>query len=97
MGYMVGYEPYSSGYLIWYPGMNCIKKAQDIIFHEDATAPAVPKLYGDDKLEDVSKLNVKGTSILTPPLSHPRPLPTQPCFTIRIPPRPIKQVSHIDQ
>ena len=56
--------------------MNRIKKAQDVIFHEDAIAPAIPKLYGDDKLEDVSQLNIKGTSVLTPPVSPPGPPPT---------------------
>ena len=40
---MVKYEPYLSGYWIWYPGMNHIEKAQDVIFHEDTIAMAIPK------------------------------------------------------
>jgi hypothetical protein len=31
MAYMVGYEPYESGYL-WYPGAHRIEKARDVIF-----------------------------------------------------------------
>ena len=31
MGYMVGYEPYSSGYLIWYPGLKQVNKARDVL------------------------------------------------------------------
>jgi hypothetical protein len=48
ISYMVGYEPYSSGYLVWYPDGNRIHKAWDVIFHEDVVAPATPTLYGDD-------------------------------------------------
>ena len=48
MGYMVGYEPYPSGYLVWYPKENWIHKARDVIFHEDAIAPATPTLFSDE-------------------------------------------------
>ena len=48
MGYMVGYKLYSSGYLIWYPGLKQVNKARDVLFHEEAIAPAMPTLYGDD-------------------------------------------------
>ena len=65
MGYMVEYKPYLSGYLSWYLGMNCIEKAQDVLFHEDAIAPAIHKLYGNDKPEDATKSNLKGTRMST--------------------------------
>jgi hypothetical protein len=48
MGYMVGYEPYPSGYLIWYPGSKRVEKARDVFFHEEHVAPATPTLYGGD-------------------------------------------------
>ena len=48
MGYMVGYEPYTSGYQIWYPGTHHIEKARDFIFHQDAIALAMLTIYGED-------------------------------------------------
>ena len=48
MGYMVGYEPYTSGYQIWYPGMHHIEKARDVIFHKDRIAPATLTIYSED-------------------------------------------------
>jgi hypothetical protein len=63
---MVGYEPYESRYLVWYPGMNRIEKARDVIFHEDVIAPAVPELYGnDDSVKDMSKTPIDENETLT--------------------------------
>jgi hypothetical protein len=47
-GFMVGYDAYDSGYLIWYPGSHCLEKVCDIVFHEDVITPAQPILYGDE-------------------------------------------------
>jgi hypothetical protein len=95
MGYMVGYEPYETGYLIWYPRTNRIEKARDVIFHEDAIAPAVPKLYDDEELvEDISKPPTDEKEPLTPSKPpEPQLKPTeQPRLTIRIPPRSARDV-----
>ena len=48
MGYMVGYEPYSMGYLIWYPSSHCVEKARDVIFHKEAITPTILTLYDDN-------------------------------------------------
>jgi hypothetical protein len=50
MGYLAGYEPYSSGYLIWFPGMRKLEKACDVIFHEESVAPVTPVLYSDEEI-----------------------------------------------
>ena len=44
---MVRYEPYASGYLVWFPGSDRIEKARNIIFYE-AVAPATPILYEEE-------------------------------------------------
>ena len=48
MGYMVGYEPYSMRYLIWYPRSHHVEKTRDVIFHGEAITPAIPTLYDDN-------------------------------------------------
>ena len=78
MGYMVGYEPYLSGYLIWYPRAQCMEKARDVFFHEDTISPAVPMLYGNDNtLHNVSKGIERMKTAKTLP-----PSPVKPKFTI---------------
>jgi hypothetical protein len=49
-GYMVGYDTYSTSYLIWYPELRHLEKARNIFFHEEVITPAKPVLYGDDSL-----------------------------------------------
>jgi hypothetical protein len=54
---MVRYEPYSTGYLVWFPGSKRIEKARNVIFHENAVAPVTPILYEDEgKLKSASQL-----------------------------------------
>jgi hypothetical protein len=89
MGYMVGYEPYSSGYLVWFPGSKRIEKARDIIFHEEAVVPAIPILYGDDEGTKMSKSS--SDSIQSEPVEPKMRL------TIRIPPRPVPKSPNNDQ
>ena len=60
MRYMVGYELYSMGYLIWFPSSSHVEKARDVIFHEEAITPAVLTLYDDDNApRNVSEQNIK--------------------------------------
>jgi hypothetical protein len=54
-GYMVEYEPYSTRYLIWFPGSKRIEKACDMIFHEDTVALVTLILYKDEGL--LKKIN----------------------------------------
>jgi hypothetical protein len=94
MGYMVGYEPYATGYLIWYPGNRRVEKARDVIFHEDAIAPALPTLYGEnDAPRNVSESSETKTTKNVP--SKPPPTPpapaAQPRLFIRIPARPARE------
>jgi hypothetical protein len=84
MGYMVGYEPYSSGYLIWYPGSKRTEKARDVIFHEDAISPAIPIPYGDEgSLRSANEPPLNKNSNESVQESEPKQK-----LTIRIPPRP---------
>jgi hypothetical protein len=48
MGFFIEYEPCSSGYLIWFPGVRKLDKACHIIFHKDAVMPATSVLYSDE-------------------------------------------------
>ena len=83
MGYMVGYEPYSSGYLIWYPGSKQVNKARDVLFHEEAIAPAMPTLYGDNDAPYNVNTCANAGKITNAPDIIPKPLPR---LIIRIPP-----------
>jgi hypothetical protein len=94
MGYMVGYEPYATGYLVWYPGNRRVEKARDVIFHEDAIAPALPTLYGEnDAPRNVSESSETKTTKNVPskpPQTPPAPA-AQPRLFIRIPARPARE------
>ena len=83
MGYMVGYEPYPSGYLIWYPGSKQVNKARDVLFHEEAIAPAMPTLYGDNDTPYNVNTRANAGKITNAPDITPKPLPR---LIIRIPP-----------
>lgn len=48
MGYMVGYEPYPSDYLVWYPETRRVEKVRDMVLHEDVMKLPAPILYGDE-------------------------------------------------
>jgi hypothetical protein len=90
MGYMVGYEPYDTGYLVWYPGGRRVDKARDIVFHEEAVAPAIPTLYGDDDTpRNVSDTSTMRTTTNLPVKQPPTPA-AQPRLFIRIPARPTR-------
>jgi hypothetical protein len=83
---MVGYDTYSTGYLVWYPGSRRLEKARDIFFHEEAITPAKPVLYGDDsplaKSDEKSAVPLPSAAITqAPSVENTR-------LTIRIPPRP---------
>ena len=86
MGYMVGYEPYMTKYLIWYLGSCQIKKARDLIFHKHVIVHATPTLYGDnDTPQDISTSSMP--SKITK--NKPSPIPaTQPHLFICIPAHP---------
>jgi hypothetical protein len=83
MGYLAGYEPYSSGYLIWFPGAKKLEKAHDVIFHEESVMPAMPILYSD---EDLVVTQTAATPV--PAASDKKQnVPESTRLTIRIPPR----------
>ena len=70
---MVGYELYSMGYLIWYPGSHHVEKAKDVIFHEEVITPAILALYNDnDTPQNVSERNIKKDIAEIPPETYPR-------------------------
>jgi hypothetical protein len=47
LGYLIGYDSYSTGYLIWFLGARKAEKAREVIFHEYAVVLAVLIPYGD--------------------------------------------------
>lgn len=94
MGYMVGYEPYSTGYVVWYPGNRRVDKVRDVVFHEEAVAPAIPTLYGDEDIpRNVNQSPNTAVTMNAPAVSPSTPNPTvQPRLFIRIPARPARVV-----
>jgi hypothetical protein len=83
-GYLVGYKPYSTGYLVWYPGACFIDKARDIIFHEDAITPAIPTVYGDNdmprNISEAPDIRPISHIPLKPPAMHSAPSVPQRLF-----------------
>jgi hypothetical protein len=57
LGYLVGYDTYSTGYLVWFPGMKKAAKVHKAIFHENAIVPATPMPYGDDATFNHDEVN----------------------------------------
>jgi hypothetical protein len=85
--YMVGYDRYDGGYIVWDPVAKREIKACDVIFHEHAMVPAVPRRFGAVEMEkEVEKvaeppaddIQVKTEDVTVPP---------QPRITIRLPGR----------
>jgi hypothetical protein len=57
LGYLVGYDTYSTGYLVWFPGTKKAEKVREAIFHENAVVPATPVPYGDDAMFNHDEAN----------------------------------------
>jgi hypothetical protein len=84
MGYLAGYEPYSSGYLIWFPSMKQLGKAHDMIFHEELIMLAMPVLYGNEEV-----------GVLVPAVVEVKPTtPENTRLTIHISPHPKPTLSN---
>lgn len=71
MGYVAEYEPYKSLYLVGYPGAHLLEKFRDIIFHEEAIAPAMPTLYCDDNASHKINEHIKLLDTTNIPVAPP--------------------------
>jgi hypothetical protein len=82
---MVGYATFYGDYHIWYPGSCRLKKARDVVFHEEAVEVPAPVLYGDE----VSPLAPEALPPSLSPITAAKiAAPDNTRLTIRIPPRP---------